>query len=277
MIQSILAAVDPSEHGSVVVDYAIQVGSIFGSRICGLSVVDSKKIEGPILRDYLSTVGLDPTMDYRTRVETFYREKLSDLLDRFREQSEAAGLDYESTLERGVVHKEICKRGQNCDLVIMGKRGEHAEWNADQLGGSVQYVARTLKKPLLLTPKKHMPIGRGVVAFDGSSYSRSALELAAEIGRRTALHGTVLVVSDEDRGRAVAEEASRILESHGTAFEVVVRSGEVAATILAYADEVAADLLIMGAYGHGRIRALILGSTTEEVIGQAQIPVLLRH
>ncbi len=279
MIDSILAAVDPSDHGIRVMDYSIQVGSIFGSSIQALSVIDSKKVEGPGLRDYLASVGLDPDMTYRTKVETFYQEKLGQLLQEFQSRCQEAGLAYESSLEKGVVHKMICDRASSFDLIIMGKLGEHAEWSADSLGGSVSHVARRAKKPLLITPKRHIPMANALVAYDGSSFSRSALELAAEIGGRTNLRGAVLIVGGEDKHKKLTAEAAKVLANDSVDFEVITRpgEGEVASEILNAGDTMDADLIIMGAYGHGRIHNLILGSTTEEVISRSRIPVLLRH
>lgn len=277
MIESILAAVDPSDHGTRVMDYALRIGQIFGSRILGLSVVESKKVEGPLLRDYLSTIGLDPGLDYTTKVETFYREKLRDLLDHFEERCHAAGLFYESRLEAGVVARRICAAGEDRDLVIMGKSGEHAEWSTGGLGGSVQFVARALKKPLLLTPRRRVAMDRALIAYDGSSCAASALELACEIAFRTNLQGTVLVVGEGDRSAREVQAARETVAARGAPFDVIVRPGEVAETVLATAAALSSELLVMGAYGHGRIRSLLLGSTTEEVIGKAKIPVLVRH
>ena len=47
--------------------------------------------------------------------------------------------------------------------------------------------------------------------------------------------------------------------------------------LLAKADEIDADLLVMGAYGHSRLRELVLGGVTRHVLAEARLPVLMAH
>ena len=54
-----------------------------------------------------------------------------------------------------------------------------------------------------------------------------------------------------------------------------IRAGEVEATLRGYKDEMNIDLLVMGAYGHSRIRHLLVGSTTTSMLRRAGVPVLL--
>jgi nucleotide-binding universal stress UspA family protein len=73
---------------------------------------------------------------------------------------------------------------------------------------------------------------------------------------------------------------SQMLTRHGATVEVSVLPKtvpEVADTILRHADEAATDLLVMGAYGHSRLREAVLGGATRHVLERAMVPVLLRH
>ena len=53
--------------------------------------------------------------------------------------------------------------------------------------------------------------------------------------------------------------------------------GKVGQILLEKVGEIGADLLVMGAYGHSRLREMILGGATREVLGHAALPVLMAH
>jgi nucleotide-binding universal stress UspA family protein len=73
----------------------------------------------------------------------------------------------------------------------------------------------------------------------------------------------------------VVTEAMEYLNAHKLDVEYVQRTGEPAETIVRYAKDCAADLLVMGAYGHSKVRELVVGSTTAYAINRAPCPVLL--
>lgn len=275
MIEKILAAVDPSEHGQCVMEYAAWIGQVFGSEVTGLFVVDFRKIEGPLLRDYLATVGLDPTQDYRTRILSFYERKGKELLDRFAELSAAASLRFRALCTNGIVSDVICREAASRQLVILGRKGEHAEWACDDLGSSVDRVVRLSPAPVLVTPRHFTPISKALVGFDGGPHSRDALSLAAELHRRVRLDVSVLVVAEGSRGEHLVAEANALLGDSAAEIPVRLQPGPEAETILEAADERRCGLIVLGSSGHGKIRSLLVGSTSDQVLRRAAMPVLL--
>ncbi|MFY0992968.1 universal stress protein, partial [Halomonas sp. C05BenzN] len=75
--------------------------------------------------------------------------------------------------------------------------------------------------------------------------------------------------------RSQLDWALATLRDAGHEAEGAIRAGEVEATLRAYQEEQGIDLLVMGAYGHSRIRHLLVGSTTTEMLRKTRIPVLL--
>jgi nucleotide-binding universal stress UspA family protein len=53
--------------------------------------------------------------------------------------------------------------------------------------------------------------------------------------------------------------------------------GSVGDALLALADELGSDLLVMGCYGHSRLREMVLGGTSRIVLRSARLPVLMSH
>ena len=277
----ILSAIDTSDHAATVMEYTRFIASVLDAKVRGLCVVETKKIEGPLRRDYLSTVGLDAGLDYQKAVTQFLELKSNELLTTFREGCEADGIEFESTVEKGIVSKIVTRLAEESDLVILGRKGEHAEWHAGSLGGSVESVLRHTHKPVLVTPRKFKRIHRCLVAYDGSRYSREALELAARIQHATGLDGVVLNVQperDEAAEARIRKEVEEILADREGQFDFEVQEGDAGRWIPKRALQAECDLIVMGAYGHSRIREMILGSSTQQVLHNTpELPVLLRR
>jgi nucleotide-binding universal stress UspA family protein len=168
---------------------------------------------------------------------------------------------------------------QRADLVVLGQRGEHAKWLEDALGSSVERMVRASVKPCLVTPDKFSGIEHILIAHDGSAEStkalRSGLDLAADLGTGVTI---VTVCQEENRAAAAAKilkEAEGQAQVHKLSVHPELGHGHPEAEILRVCEEVGAELIVMGAYGHTRIRELILGSTTSQVLRESHVPVLL--
>lgn len=93
---------------------------------------------------------------------------------------------------------------------------------------------------------------------------------------------TVLTLDDSRAsGREAGDSLVRFLEGHGMA-NVKRRhlgddGGDAGETILAAAREDGSDALVMGAYGHSRLRELVVGGVTRHILGHMHLPVLMSH
>ena len=86
-------------------------------------------------------------------------------------------------------------------------------------------------------------------------------------------------VSDDVLGLA-AREAAQWLSRHGIAADVhewPAKGRRVSAALLHAAAELSAHYIVMGAYGHSRLRETVLGGVTRELIASANVPLLLAH
>ena len=79
----------------------------------------------------------------------------------------------------------------------------------------------------------------------------------------------------EAEAASVLSEARSYIEAHEVEAEFVTRHGDPGEEIIAYAEELDSDLIVTGAYGHSKVRELVVGSTTSYVISHAPCPVLL--
>lgn len=115
-----------------------------------------------------------------------------------------------------------------------------------------------------------------MIAFDGGASALRAVDYVAQHRVFAGLTCVLLSVGTETAEmRRALEEAAAVLRSAGYDVETDMLPGQPEDVIPAQIKDGRADLLIMGAFGHARIRSLFIGSTTTEVIRSCQIPLLL--
>lgn len=161
-------------------------------------------------------------------------------------------------------------------LFVLGKRGEHADFARGHLGSELERVARAVNRPLLVAARAFRPIERIAIAFDGSATTRKGVEMVAASPLFRGLPCDVLLAGKEDpAARGHLDWAARVLDGAGFQVRTVLTPGNAEAVIATHVREAGIDLLVMGAYGHSRIRNLIVGSTTTAMLRSCQVPVLL--
>jgi nucleotide-binding universal stress UspA family protein len=165
------------------------------------------------------------------------------------------------------------------DLAILSQREFGRGDATDIIEGALFGAGR----PILIVPyifKGPVKLGTVLVAWDGSQ--TAARTLADALPLLTAAQRvevvTVAEPSDETVARAHADIV-RHLARHGIAAEprTLFSVGDVANTLLSHAADSGADLLVMGGYGHSRLRELVLGGTTRDILRSMTVPVLMAH
>jgi nucleotide-binding universal stress UspA family protein len=230
-------------------------------------------LEGPFLRDISASLGTAPYVNYQNNMSLILEEKGKAALDDFAVRCEKSGVVFQRTQLTGSVAHTIIEQSELADLIVMGRGGEHGEWLQGLIGSTTEAVVRHAKCPVLVTGRKEARIQRFVVAYDGSPHARHALQFATSIGEAWLVPFEVVTVSKD--GDGIIAEARSYLDAHDLSVEYTVLTGDPREAIVDFARDRQADLLVMGAYGHSKVRELLLGSTTQYVINHAPCPVLL--
>lgn len=276
MINSLLVALDSSAYTRAAIEHTLELGKAYQARVTGLHVLDVRYLEMPPYLDYSYTFeAVPPTLVSVDLIDKF-KAKGERVTSDFRTAVSGAGLQVDARVEEGVPGQVIADLGSSFDLVIMGKRGEHAKWGRDLLGSTAEAVARRSVTPVLLVELQWRQLERALVLFDGSHPANRAVKLAAEMADRAGVKLQVLTV-DEDagRGEATIAEARSYLDPLGLDVSYLVMRGKVAKTAPAVLADDPADLVILGMRGHSPLRYLILGRTAEQVMRSVPLPVLL--
>jgi nucleotide-binding universal stress UspA family protein len=278
MVKNILIPIDGSDYGKTAVTYGIYIASKLDARLTGLHVVDVRLMQGPVFTDISGSIGLPPYQEFLPAIESSLEAKAEEILKEFREQCEAGGIHPETKKITGVIDEAIIEEGRKCcDWILLAQRGEHFHIGSGAiLGSTAQSVVRNSGKPVVVTPEHFRKINRMALAYDGSPPARNALNLAAELSARAAWPLSVVIITDDKAlGAKLAEKAEAFLKTRAVDGAILILKGKEDKELLKFIREETVDLLVMGAYGHNRLREVLVGSTTSAVIRKSPIPVLL--
>lgn len=201
------------------------------------------------------------------------------LLEEAKSGLEEAGLSsVTSKLRHGDLIDAIGEFEGDADLIIIGKRGEAADFAKLHLGSNLERVVRSATKPVLVASRAFKPINKFLIAFDGGESAMKAVRHIAGGKLFTGLPCVLLCVGKPtDSLQEKLDDAAALLRKAGYEVEASFEAGEPEDVIKNRIESDNIDLLVMGAYGHSRIRNLIIGSTTTEMVRSCQVPVMMFH
>lgn len=161
-------------------------------------------------------------------------------------------------------------------VIIICKRGEDADFAKGHLGSNLERIVRASHKPVFVASRAFKPISKVLVAYDGGASAMKAIDHIARspLFQRLAVH-VVTVGSSTPEVTTGLENAKAMLKAAGIEAETSILPGQPETALGKLVEEAQFDLLVMGAYGHSRIRSLIIGSTTTAMIRSCKVPVVL--
>ncbi len=280
----VLVCTDGSVYADSVYDHAAWAAVRIGGTVEVLHVIDHKRGHADTA-DWSGRMGANTREDLLAQLADLDAQKSKILQARGRQILEAAdarlkdqGVDGAAlTLRNGGLVETLAEVEDRADLVVIGKRGEAADFETLHLGANLERVVRGSRHPVLVTARAFRPVKRVLIAYDGGVSARKALNRAAEGPLLKDLEVVLLTVgADNASNRRTLDEAGAVLEKAGRpATQKLVVAGEPEEVIAQMVKDAAIDLLVVGAYGHSRIRQLIVGSTTTTLIRTCQIPLLM--
>ncbi|MXN63457.1 universal stress protein [Stappia sp. GBMRC 2046] len=199
------------------------------------------------------------------------------ILEDAKEIIEADGINKVSAkLRIGDIVETVSEFEKNAEMVVIGKRGEAADFAKLHLGSNLERVARASKKPVFVASRAFKPIKRFLIAFDGGTSSMKAVDHVSRSPLFAGLECRLLMVGTETaETRKKLDDARTVLEAGGYEVRSGIVQGTPETAIAATVDSDDIGILVMGAYGHSRMRSLIIGSTTTEMVRSCKIPVML--
>ena len=199
------------------------------------------------------------------------------ILDAAKARAEHAGVKaVDEKLRHGQLVESLLELETETRLLVLGKRGFSSAEAHGHMGLHVERVIRSVQKPVLLTQQRYKTPQRIMFAYDGSATALKGLQMlaASPLAQGLPVH-LVMAGADDEASRAQMESAAFILRTAGFDTKTAIVSGEPETVLNQYQQEHVIDLMVMGAYGHSRIRQFIVGSTTTGMICKAKCSLLI--
>jgi len=278
----VVACIDGSKAAPAVCDYAAWASLRMKEPLMLLHVLDEEKY--PARTDMTGSIGLGSREQLQEELANLdhQRSKLALkhghlMLDEAEKRAVASGVEKVTQRQRhDALTSSLVDLEPKSRLFVMGLHGESSAAVGRHVGSQLETVIRSVHRPVFLVPDEFSAPRSAMLAFDGSPTAFRSIELLAgtPVFRNMPMH-LVMVGSDTEEHRAQLQRAKEALDSQSMDIHLAIRNGDVEQTLHAYQEEHDIDVLIMGAYGHSRVRRFLVGSTTTKMLETAKKPLVI--
>ncbi len=256
--------------------FAISIAESFGAHVLGVAFAFDPVIPGTVMG------GIPPEFIESQRAETEAKAKAA--IARFEEAARRAGISYEHRMVSATISgaaDQLGRIGRRFDLIVVAQ-AERENPTADEIVD--EGVLFESGRPVIFVPfiqKAGLKLDRVMLCWDGSRAATRAIADSMPLLEK-AKKVEVVIVSDKPgkQGEVSGADLGQHLARHGLSVEVKRITSpdiDVPSTILSYAADTSADMIVMGGYGHSRLREFILGGTTRRLLESMTVPVLMSH
>jgi len=271
-----LATYPNSSHISSIED-AVTIAGALDARITAVACQAKFNVPGSLIADALLDIPALAAAESRKSADN-----VATLFSAFREAAKRAGVEYETFSEKcftAEIPGRLTEYARLRDLTIlpMPAGNDFDQWYAESIiFGS--------GRPTLLLPrewKKSLPMETVVIAWDFSRPAARAVADALPLLEKAKKVHVLTVLNDKgiDMKQSGAELAKNLARHRVEAvLDVVDGAGrDIGTAIRSHVASCNADLLVMGSYGHSRIKEFILGGATRSILSKPTLPVLMSH
>jgi len=287
MVSTVLCPLNGSEAARPVLETAMGFARDVGFHLEVLHVRPDAKDTIPLLGEGMSVamvedmIGMadEEAASRSTRARAMFDDVRQALGVAIADQPNDAQTATTSWVEEAGREDEIvARRGRLNDLVVALRPFADADVSATVTLNAALFETG---RPALVIPPAGAPgFGKRVaISWNGSAQSAKAVSAARRVLGR-ADHVLVLVADSPRTAGVRADELANYLKWHGVSADTRTFEGtnqDVPGLLLEECKKVEADLLVMGAYTHSRMRQLILGGVTRHVLDHADIPLFMAH
>jgi nucleotide-binding universal stress UspA family protein len=257
-------------------NFAISVAETFEAHLTGVAFVYDPVIPGSVMG------GIPAEFIEMQRAEA--EKSANETVARFEQAAKRSGISYESRILSASVagaSEELGKLARRFDLAIVGQANRDKEEPTEVIDEGVLFESG---RPIIVVPfiqKAGLKLDHVMVCWDGSRAATRAIADAMPFLQKAKQVEIVLVTSkgfkaDEAPGADLAKHLARhnlkVVLKRITSPDI-----DIASTILSYAADANADMIVMGGYGHSRLREFVLGGATRGILESMTVPTLMSH
>ncbi|WP_101676086.1 universal stress protein [Alloalcanivorax mobilis] len=278
-MSQVIACIDGSAAADSVCEYAAWAASALKAPLMLLHVLDDDLY--PTTPNLVGNLGLgsrehllSELAELDARRNRLALEQGQATLEAARARLSAAGTPPPRLRQRhGNLLEAVKELEQDTRLLVIGKQGA-SHPGPQRIGDNVERVIRAAACPVLVGMGEFRAPASVMVAFDNAPTTRKGLGMIAEspLFRGVPCH---LVTVNGAAGEADLASAVAFLEAGGHQVTAASLEGDVEAALHRYQQDHAIDMMVMGAYGHSRLREFLIGSTTERMLRHARVAHLV--
>jgi nucleotide-binding universal stress UspA family protein len=257
-------------------DYAVSIAEAFGAHLLGIAVSYEPVIPGTVMG------GVLPEVIEGQRAES--NKKARTAIARFEQAAKRAGISMETRIIDTSVAgaaDQIGRIARRFDLAVVGQPGRKPSFPDQVVDEAVLFESG---RPVIFVPfvqTRGVKLDRIMVCWDGSRVASRAVADAMPLLEK-AKQVEIVIISDKPAkdNEVPGADLGQHLARHGLKVDIkriTSPDTDVPSTILSYAADSSADMIVMGGYGHSRLREFVLGGATRGLLESMTVPVLMSH
>jgi nucleotide-binding universal stress UspA family protein len=277
MIKDIVVHLSVGEGVHPTGDYAVSVASALEAHITGIAFIYDSNVPASSGTAFISVEVLDAVRRDR-------EVAAKAVIDRFAKATSRAGVSAEPLTRSASfagAGDQFGRIARCFDLAIVGQAKPEPNAIEEKIAEGALFVSG---RPVIFVPyiqKTSPKLDRVMVCWDGSRPAARAISDAMPLLERSR-SVEVVIIADEHRKQTEIEgfDMGQHLARHGLNVEVkrISRGAiDVADALLSHASDSEIDFIVMGGYGHSRLREFVLGGVTRSILRTMLVPVLMSH
>jgi nucleotide-binding universal stress UspA family protein len=275
MIKDILVNLSTGANRDAAADYAISAAMLLEAHLAGIAFAYEVIIPETVF------AGVSASMVAAHVAET--RKAATAAAEKFEDSARGASLSAESRVIGASFEgsADIFSRlARTRDLSIV-KQSDPGGLSEDHI---IEAALFGSGRPVLVVPyiqKQGLKLNRVLLCWDGSrNAARAFADSLPLLARSSKVDVITIATKDNKKDEVPGADIAHHLARHRLKVDLkrlVAPDTDVASTILSHAADISADLIVMGGYGHSRLREFVLGGATRKILASMTVPTLMSH
>jgi nucleotide-binding universal stress UspA family protein len=276
MIKDLVVSLGGGATPEAAASYAISMAKAYDAHVVGVAFVFEPVIPGSLLG------GIPTDLIEVQREENAKAAEAA--VAAFQAAASSAGVSAETrTLDASIAGASdlFGRIARRFDIAVVGQAPREQGVSEELL---IEGALFGSGRPVIVVPRtqtQSIALDKAMICWDGSRPAARAIADAIPLLERSKTIEIVVVTGERDKsGEITGTNMKRHLARHGINVEIKrIPAGQVDAqtAILTHAANSGADFIVMGGYGHSRLREFILGGVTRSILKSMPVPVLMSH